>query len=160
MTLELRTDVRPADRDAVREIVAGSGFFSAAEVDIAVELVDERLAKGASSGYEFVFAERDGEVVGYTCHGEIAGTVGSHDLFWIAVRPDLRREGLGRLLLADAEERIAAAGGRLVVVETSTREQYAPTRRFYERCGYATAAIIEDFYAPGDGKAIYVKRVG
>jgi hypothetical protein len=42
-------------------------------------------------------------------------------------------------------------------VETSTRAQYEPTRTFYERCGYEIAAELPDFYAPGDGKAIFVR---
>lgn len=158
-TPALRSDVRPSDRDAVRAIVASTGFFSDAEVDVAVELVDERLARGAASGYEFLFAEREGRVVGYACHGEIPCTVGSHDLYWIAVREDVRGTGLGRLLLDEVERRIASAGGRMVIIETSTRAQYTPTRGFYERCGYDTAATIEDFYAPGDGKAVLVKRL-
>jgi hypothetical protein len=47
----------------------------------------------------------------------------------------------------------------LIVIETSTRPQYEPTRGFYLRCGYELAASIADFYAPGDGKAMYVKRL-
>lgn len=155
----LRTDVRPADRDAVRRIIASTGFFSDAEVDVAVELVDERLEKGAVSGYEFVFAEREGRVAGYACHGEIPCTVGSHDLYWIGVDATVRGGGLGRLLLHEVERRVAAAGGRMIVIETSTRPQYEPTRGFYLRCGYDLAASIDDFYAPGDGKAVYVKRL-
>jgi hypothetical protein len=32
--------------------------------------------------------------------------------------------------------------------------------RFYERCGYTLQAVIDDFYAPGDSKAIYGKVLG
>jgi hypothetical protein len=34
-----------------------------------------------------------------------------------------------------------------------------PTHRFYERCGYRQAAFLEDFYAPGDGKVIFVRSL-
>jgi len=44
--------------DSVRGIVESSGFFSAEEVEIAVQLVQERLTKGIQSGYHFLFAER------------------------------------------------------------------------------------------------------
>ena len=43
---KLRSQVTPSDRDAVRRIVETTGFFRADEVDVAVELVDEALAKG------------------------------------------------------------------------------------------------------------------
>ena len=42
-------------------------------------------------------------------------------------------------------------------VDTSTRPDYLPTRRFYERNGYTLAASLPDFYDTGDGKAIYCK---
>jgi hypothetical protein len=46
-----------------------------------------------------------------------------------------------------------------VYVETSSRDQYEPTRRFYLKCGYRVDAVLEDFYAPGDGKVIFVKAL-
>ncbi len=157
MNWSFRYDVTPADREVVRAIVESTGFFHAAEVAVAVELVEERLAKGPASGYHFVFAERDGRTHGYACYGHIAGTAASYDLYWIAVEASLRRGGLGRLLLAESERLIREAGGQRVYVETSNRAQYVPTRRFYECCGYHLEAILKDFYAPGDDKAIFVK---
>src|SRR5206468_3475497 len=51
--IKLREKVRPEDCQLVREIVAATGLFRAAEIDVAVELVEARLEKGAASGYEF-----------------------------------------------------------------------------------------------------------
>jgi ribosomal protein S18 acetylase RimI-like enzyme len=158
--IRIRDAVVPADAHAVREIVASTGFFSPAEIAVAVELVDDRLSRGDKSDYHFVFAEWAGRVIGYACFGPIACTVGSFDIYWVAVHQEHRGGGVGRTLLAAGEARIAAAGGRRAYVETSSREQYAPTRAFYERCGYVRAAELPDFYAPGDGKVIYVKVLG
>ena len=44
-------------------------------------------------------------------------------------------------------------------LDTSGRAQYAPTRAFYERKGYRVAARLEDFFAPGDDKVIYVRTL-
>lgn len=156
----LRTDVLPRDRDAVRRIVASTGFFSDAEIDVAVELVDERLAKGPASGYDFVFADQGGRTVGYACFGPIACTIASFDLYWIAVEESCRGQGLGRILLEDSERRIIAAGGRRIYIETSNRPQYLPTRGFYLRCGYREEAVLPEFYGPGDDKVIYGKATG
>ncbi len=153
----LRDVVRPGDPAAVRTIVRSSGFFHDHEVEVAVELVEDWLSRGAASAYRFVLADVAGRPVGYTCYGEIACTVGSYDLYWIAVHADWRGRGLGRRLIAETEQRIAAAGGRRIYVETSARPQYEPTRRFYERCGYRAEAVLADFYAPGDGKVIFCK---
>jgi len=155
----LRETVRPDDARAVRETVASTGFFSADEVEVAEELVRERLAKGPESGYLFLFADDGADTVGYACYGPIACTVGSFDLYWIAVRRGHQGRGLGRALLRATEERIAQVGGRGIYVETSSRVQYHPTRAFYEHFGYRKAAVLADFYAPGDDKVVYCKAV-
>ncbi len=158
-SLSFRHELRADDREVVRAIVASTGFFHAPEVEVAVELVDERLAKGPASGYHFVFAEEDGVPLGYACYGPIACTAASYDLFWIAVEQSKRGQGLGRVLLEQAEKQIRAMGGHRVYIETSNRDLYLPTRRFYERCDYALEAVLQDFYGPGDGKAIFVKAL-
>lgn len=154
-----RFDAGPSDPETIRRIVESTGFFNDEEIDVAVELADERLAKGDASGYYFVFAEREGGTVGYACYGPIPGTRSSFDLYWIAVSSDRRGMGLGRMLMERAEAAIRGMGGTRVYIDTSSREQYAPTRGFYESCGYAVEAALTDFYAPGDSKVIYMKKL-
>jgi len=155
--ITFRYESHPDDCLSVRVIVASTGFFSQEEVEVAVELVEERLAKGPASGYHFVFAERNGQVLGYTCYGPIALTAASYDLFWIAVDQAYQGQKIGKILLEKSEELILAAGGRQVYIETSNRGQYASTRGFYLRCGYRETAVLTDFYDLGDDKVIYEK---
>ncbi len=155
--LQFRDTVRPSDARRVREIVASSGNFNRDEIEIAVELVEARLQKGPASGYHFVFAEQQARTVGYACFGPIPATTESFDLYWIAVHQGFRNQGIGRALLQESERAIARLGGRRIYVETSSRPQYHPTRAFYQRCGYRLEAELMDFYAPGDGKCIYLK---
>ena len=160
--ITLRDRIHPDDPAAVRRITESSGFFSAAEVEVAVDLVQTRLLQGVRSGYYFLFADAEvpiGETVGYSCFGPIPCTQVSFDLYWIAVRDSFRRIGLGRLLLAESEAAVRHMGGRRIYVETSSRAQYQPTRIFYNRMEYLEQALIPDFYAPGDGKIIYVKEL-
>ena len=157
--VHFREEATPADVAAVRDLVAATGFFNAEEIAIAAELVDERLAKGADSGYEFVFVDGEAGLAGYSCYGRIPCSTCSWDLYWIAVAPDRQGDGLGRRLLELTEQRIAAAGGVAVYAETSGRAQYEPTRAFYVRRGYATGAVFDDFYEPGDAKYVFVKSL-
>ncbi len=156
-TLAWRDAVSPADLAAVRRLVATTEMFTPAEVDIAVELVLERIARGQASGYEFVLAEADGQLAGYACYGATPGTAGTWDLYWIVVGPQGQRRGIGGALLAEVEARIGAAPGRSLVAETSSLDLYRPTRGFYRKHGFEKAAELADFYRPGDGKIIYRK---
>jgi GNAT superfamily N-acetyltransferase len=157
--LVLRCDVRPDDREAVRRLVDSTGVFSPIEIDVAVELIDDRIERGAKSDYHFVFADQDGRAVGYTCYGQIALTAASYDLYWIAVDKSLHGQRIGRALLEKTETLIRQAGGQQVYIETSNRHHYGPTRGFYLRCGYHQAALLTDFYSPGDDKVIYAKSL-
>jgi ribosomal protein S18 acetylase RimI-like enzyme len=154
-----REAVRPEDRQAIGRLVCATGFFSAEEVDIAVELVEERLAKGDASGYFFLFAEEGDRLLGYACFGPIPGSVHSFDLYWIAVDPREQGRGIGRMLMAAAERIMAGRGARLVYADTSSRPQYESTRAFYLACGYREEAFLTDFYAPQDGKVIFAKSL-
>jgi GNAT superfamily N-acetyltransferase len=141
----------------VRAITESTGFFYPKEVDTAVELVEERLLKGPRCGYHYLFAEQEGKTLGFTSYGPIACTKESYDLYWIVVSGDYRGKGLGTRLLEQTEEAIAALGGARVYIETSARPLYTPTRAFYLGRGYSQIAELEDFYAPGDAKAMYLK---
>jgi len=155
--VKIRTDLRPEDRTPLEAILRDTGFFNPQELEVALELVDDRLALGEKSHYRFLILEGDDEVLGYACWGPIPGTIASADLYWIAIHPGRQGQGLGRALLDAAETWIAREGRTRVYLETSTRAQYVPTRAFYLRCGYEIAAELPDFYAPGDGKAIFLK---
>ena len=157
--VSFRHDVTPKDSEDIRHLVSATGFFSAAEVDVAVELVEERLVKGTASGYYFVLVDLENRLAGYSCFGPIPCTASSYDLYWIAVHPDFQHKGLGRMILHETERLIRGAGGTRIYADTSQRPQYIDTQAFYERCGFNVAAVLEDFYDPGDGKMIYAKRM-
>jgi D-alanine-D-alanine ligase len=154
-----REEVRPEDRQAVGRLVRATGFFSEEEIGIAVELVEERLAKGDASGYFFLLAEEGERLLGYACFGPIPGSVHSFDLYWIAVDPWEQGRGIGRTLMTASERIMAGCGARRIYTDTSSRPQYEPTRAFYLACGYLEEAFLTDFYAPGDGKVIFVKTL-
>jgi hypothetical protein len=48
---------------------------------------------------------------------------------------------------------------RLILSETSSREQSPATRLFYLKCGYNKEPVINDFDFPGDDKCISAKRL-
>jgi ribosomal protein S18 acetylase RimI-like enzyme len=158
-TLEWRAAVMAEDVGRVRSLVASTGFFNTAEVEIAADLVTERLTKGVRSGYHFVLAERGSGLVAYACYGLIDGTKDSFDLYWIAVAPEEQAKGLGTQVYLRAEAAMRKAGAKRIYADTSSSERYAPTRAFYEGIGFQKQAQLTNFYAPGDGKVIYEKEL-
>jgi len=158
MELVFRTTPVKKDGPRIREIVESSGFFYDFETDVAVELVEERLAEGESSGYYFVFAEVDDVTVAYSCFGHVEMTKSCFDLYWIATHHDFRGKGIGKKLLEETCRQAKMMGCTMMIAETSGREKYAPTRAFYDSAGFALEATIRDYYAKGDDKLIYIKR--
>jgi GNAT superfamily N-acetyltransferase len=157
--LVIRPIVQAADRARVRAIVTATDMFHAPEVDVAVELVDDKLAKGDASDYHFFFADEGDATLGYACYGYNEMTQSSWELYWIAVDPNCQGKGVGRALLDAVEADIRARGGSRIYVETGGRAEYTPTRAFYCARRYVIGAELPDFYAPGDAKVIFVKAL-
>ncbi len=154
MSCSLRP-VERAHRARLETLVRDTGLFREAEVRTAVELLDEAL--DGDDDYRFLGAFDGDELAGFACYGPTPVANGTFDLYWIAVDRKRQGSGIGTQLVTAVEAALAAAGGRLIVVETSSRAEYDPTRKFYEAKGYTTIALIPGYYAPGDDLVIYLK---
>ena len=58
--VDFRYEVQKGDLEDVRRLAESTGFFREDEVDVAVELVEDRVRKGEASEYRFVFARAHG----------------------------------------------------------------------------------------------------
>jgi ribosomal protein S18 acetylase RimI-like enzyme len=146
-----------ADRRRIEEITRAVHVFRDDEVPVALEVFDGAVA--GSPDYTALGATVDERLVGWICWGPTPCTLGTYDLYWMAVDPAAHSAGIGTALLREMEGRLAGSA-RLIVVETAGRPDYRPTCAFYEARGYRRAAVIPDFYAPGDDQVIYVKALG
>jgi GNAT superfamily N-acetyltransferase len=156
-TLPLLRHLTAADRGRIEEVSRAVGVFRADEIPVALEVFDGAVA--GSPDYLALGAEMDGRLAGWICWGPTPCTLGTYDLYWMAVDPAHHGAGIGTALLTAMEEQLPGTA-RLVVVETAGRPDYAPTRGFYQARGYRAVSRIPDFYAPGDDQVVYVKRVG
>lgn len=158
----MKTTIRPMvrqDKSTIMDILGTIREFTAEEVAVAEELIDAYLEAPSTSGYLVFVAEVDSAVTGYVCYGPTPLTKGTWDVYWVAVDPGGQGQGVGKALMAFTEGRIRESQGRLVIVETSGRPDYAKTRRFYHSIDYNETGRIVDFYAPGDDKLILEKRL-
>jgi ribosomal protein S18 acetylase RimI-like enzyme len=157
LELEWRAPER-AHRPQVAEIVSDTGLFRPDEIEVALEVFDGFCDSPGTDYCAIGAFSAPDELAGFAFYGPTPCTVGTWDLYWIAVRPRFQGSGIGRGLLERAERHMAAAGARMCVIETSSRDDYSATRGFYLACGYREAARIADFYDTGDDRVTYVKR--
>jgi ribosomal protein S18 acetylase RimI-like enzyme len=149
------------DGDDIRRITSTSGFFSVDEVATVDELWDEYTLRGTqASGYYFIVFKDEGKILGFACYGPHPLTQSTYDLYWIITAKDAKGRGVGKALMTQVEQKVAAFGGTLLIAETSGMELYASTRGFYEKLGYLKEAVIRNFYAPGDDLVMYTKKLG
>lgn len=158
----MSSTIRPMtkeDRAALIQILRNTPEFPPAEVDVAIEVLDTYLQEPVRSGYNIFVSEANSSVVGYICYGPTPLTQGTWDIYWMAVEPGRQRQGIGKSLLAFAEKEIKKAEGRMTLIETSSKPEYEATRWFHRSQGYELVCRISDFYAPGDDKLVFQKRL-
>lgn len=148
------------DKPEIMRILKATPEFRPDEVVVAEELIDIYFNNPVTSGYNMMVAEVDSAVAGYICYGPSPLTDGTWDVYWLAVDPGSQRRGIGKSLTLYAEEAIGKAGGRLIIIETSSQPSYERTRRFYDAQGYTVICRIPDYYAVGDDQVLYWKRLG
>jgi GNAT superfamily N-acetyltransferase len=148
----------PEERNKIEEILRSTEFFYEFEIQTALEIADETLAKGTEgSGYHWMKINDEDGLVAFANYGKNAFSTHSWDLYWIAVHQNSRNKKLGSVLLKEIENDVREHGGKILWIETSGRPLYISTESFYKRNGYELQASLKDFYGPGDPKQIYSK---
>jgi GNAT superfamily N-acetyltransferase len=155
---KISTGIKPEERKHVEEILRSTDFFYEFEIETALEIADETIAKGMEkSGYYWLKVIDDDGVVAFANYGKNAFSTHSWELYWIAVHNNSRHKKLGSALLKAVEDDVRKNNGKILWIETSGRPKYAATEAYYQRNGYELAASLKDFYGPGDPKQVYVK---
>jgi [ribosomal protein S18]-alanine N-acetyltransferase len=124
------------------------GFFGAdcvvAEIDAGSRVpAAEKVAQSAAKIAGFCISARRGD------HGHI---------ITMDVLEEFRRKGVGRLLLAEIEARLIAAGVRRVGLETAVDNETAIA--FWQRHGYASVGIKKRYYPRGRDAYYMTKAIG
>jgi GNAT superfamily N-acetyltransferase len=156
VAIEIRGILLP-DKPRIVKIIEATKAFSPEEVEVAAELIDEYFVDPEECPYHFRVADGEGRVAGYTCYGPTPLTQGTWDIYWIAVSPELTKRGIGGALLKSAERDVDDSGGRMILIETSSKPGYRAARSLYMNLGYQLISTIPDFYLPGDDKVTFWK---
>jgi len=149
----------PEDKEAVMAILKATKFFRPKELKVAEEVFDDSISGGPKADYQSFVAKEAHKTIGWVCFGPTPCTVGTFDIYWLAVYPEHQNGGAGTSLVRYATTIIKNLKGRMITVDTSGSQRYLSTRRFYENLGYCNETCIKDFYSVGDDKIIYIKRI-
>jgi ribosomal protein S18 acetylase RimI-like enzyme len=146
------------DRETVLDIVQATDMFTPEEIFFAREQADIFLDQPQQRDYFLVVVENaTGRVAGFMSYGPTPLTDGAYDLYWMAVAPQEQGHGYGQELVKWLEKRVRDAGGRMILIETSSQPKYERTRGFYLDLDYKEVSRIPDFYKVGDDRITYVK---
>ena len=129
-----------ADKSAITAILSTIELFPP-------ELLDEQMTDylgNPESEQRWLVHEAEGAVIG---------------LLAIGVRADRQGHGVGSQLMAEVENSLRSGGARLLLVDTSGTDAFRLTRKFYSDLGYVRTATLADYWAEGDDKVIFVKRL-
>lgn len=154
MTSVTMRDLSRDDFSALSAVLEGTGLFPS---EMLPEMAQPYL--DGTAEHLWIVAAQDDAVIGFAYVEPERMTEGTHNLLAMAVLPERQGSGVGHALVREVERRLAAAGGRVLLVETSTLDQYTATRSFYERQDFEREATIRDFYAEGEGKVVFWKRL-
>lgn len=101
--------------------------------------------------FEGLLRREDADLIGATLGEELAGyaitwtILDQAELGNVAVTPEARRQGVGRLLVEGALRRVRARGARECFLEV--RESNAAARRLYEELGFAAIGRRRRYYS-------------
>ncbi len=158
MYIKIRSIIE-TDRPHLVNLLSRIKEFDAEDRKIALMVIDTSLYEPERETNYFVIATaEDGKIVGYACYGEAWITDRTFELYWIAVDPDYGNKGVGTLILKGVEKGVADLKGRMIVLETSSSQEYAAARHFYLKNGYTIVSTIKDFYRDGEDKVTFLKN--
>jgi len=148
--------------EQIKRLAIDTDMFAIEEVGF----FDETLAgffDGSLEDHHWLVVEgSDGQVNAAAYYAPEPFSDRMWNLYFISVSPDHQSQGLGTSLIGAIEARLSDRGeevAQVLIVETSSTDQYAPTRAFYRKLGFDEEARIRQFYGPTDDKVVFWKSL-
>lgn len=136
-------------------VLEGTGLFPP---EMLPTMVEPYLSGGTSEDL-WLTCEDGGTAIGFCYAAPEQLADGTWNMLAVAVLPARQSEGVGAALVDELETILCGGGQRLLIADTSGTDVYRRTRAFYRKDGYTEEARIRDFWAPGDDKVTFWKRL-
>ncbi|CAN5220755.1 N-acetyltransferase [soil metagenome] len=149
----------PGDTGPVVDTLVAANMFDDDDRPFLEELFADYFGSNSHEGHVLLVDDHDGAVQGLAYIKPMAAADRVWDLTMIAVLPSQQGRGRGSQLISFAEDALRDRGERLLIVETSATAQYDQARDFYTKLGYTEEARVRDYWADGDDKVVFSKRL-
>lgn len=122
------------------------------------DMVADFLSSDESSDI-WLTCELDSTPIGFCYATPEALTEGTWNMLAIAVLPSGQTRGAGSALTKHLEELLSESGQRVLIADTSGSDAFKTARDFYQKNAFIEEARIRDFWADGDDKIIFWKKL-
>ena len=147
--------VQLQDLMGLKEVLDSSELFPSEYLD---DMISDYFNNQNTEDIWFTYIDNDRPIaIGYCAPEKL--TNGTFNLYAIAVRKELQGQGIGQEMMSFIEKLLIDNGKRILIVETSSIDYYALTRKFYNKLGYKQVAVIQDFWNDGEDKVIFWKKL-
>ncbi|GAB5416883.1 MAG: hypothetical protein Crog4KO_17500 [Crocinitomicaceae bacterium] len=150
--------IRPVTKNdipGIKSVIDSNKLFPSEYLE---DMMSDYLNNPESEELWFTKIEKDVPIgVGYCVPEKF--TEGTYNLLAIAVSKDVQGKGIGASLMQYIEESLKNKGARVLIVDTSSDDQFELTRKFYLKLGYLQEAVIRDFWSEGDDKVVFWKKL-
>mgnify|MGYP004417263636 CR=1 FL=1 len=143
------------DLPSAKEVIDSTGLFPG---EMLTEMAAPFLTGTAPDDLWFVALDQK-VVLGLVYCSPERMTDGTWNLLLIAVRENLQGQRVGSRLTRHLEQTLSQRNARVLIVETSGLAEFDRTRAVYATLGYVEVARIPEFYATGEDKVVFWKRL-
>ena len=152
--------IRPITSDDTNAIIALAKKLEMFDRD-GLELIKVKLTDylGGNS-HDLWFSADENCLVGVIYCAPEPMTRGTWNVLMLLVERDRQRQGHGSALMSYVEQTLRDRGERLLIVETSSLDEFESAQKFYSQFGFNEEARIRNFYAAGEDKIIFTKKLG
>ncbi len=142
------------DKAAMINLASNMQMFAEEEITFIAEIFDN---KNNDSIWLGAFVQD--AMVGTAYCAPMEMTNKTWNILMLLVHPNHRRQAIGKSLMQEVENILSVQNQRLIIVETSSTDNFKTARDFYEAIGYIGQGAITDFYDNNDHKITYTKLI-
>jgi ribosomal protein S18 acetylase RimI-like enzyme len=121
-------------------------------------MISDYLNNPHSKSVWFTYIEENEHVALGFCIKEKL-TNETYNLLAVGVSSNHQRKGIATKMISFIENYLKGQGGRLLIIETSSTEEFQKAIKLYKKLNYSKLSTIKDFWDDNDDKLVFGKKL-